>query len=106
MAGDGDLAPSFQTMEQGPFGRHGRTGGGIFQPTLQYGGGATPHLSPHTFVRFDLRETLSRQPDFWSKSYATIETVDENGVRTEAGELVLHSPLRHRLFTIGMGVSF
>ena len=43
-------------------------GGGIFQPGIVYGGGARYRLTPRWMIRADYRETLTSQPDFWSKS--------------------------------------
>jgi opacity protein-like surface antigen len=43
-------------------------GGGIFQPGFNYGGGIRYRVSPRWMVRMDYRETLTSQPDFWTKS--------------------------------------
>ncbi len=43
-------------------------GGGIFQPGLNYGGGIRYRLTPRWMIRTDFRETLTSQPDFWTKS--------------------------------------
>jgi hypothetical protein len=40
-------------------------GGGIFQPAIQYGGGVKFRVTPHWIARFDFRETLAAQPDFF-----------------------------------------
>jgi hypothetical protein len=82
-------------------------GGGIFQPALQYGGGVKIYLSENWLLRADFRETLSAQPDFWTKSYDTLS--DQNlaeGVRLEIGPLTKDGPLRHQVFTIGVGFAF
>lgn len=43
-------------------------GGGIFQVGLQYGGGVKYRVSRRVLLRADYKETLTGQPDFWSKS--------------------------------------
>lgn len=43
-------------------------GGGVFQMGLQYGGGVKYRVSRRVLVRADYKETLTGQPDFWSKS--------------------------------------
>lgn len=55
-------------------------GGGIFQPTLHYGGGVKFYLTRRLVLRADFRETLSAQPDFWSKSRQSLRDATlENG---------------------------
>jgi hypothetical protein len=81
-------------------------GGGIFQPALQYGGGVKFHLSPHVHIRSDFRETLSPQPDFWTKSHPSLTIQVGETTRIEPGRLTLAGPLRHHVFTVGMGVAF
>lgn len=81
-------------------------GGGIFQATLQYGAGVKVLLTPHVLVRADVRETLSPQPDFWTKSYPSIPERFSGTLHVEPGALTLHGPLRHRFLSIGVGVAF
>jgi hypothetical protein len=77
-------------------------GGGIFQPGLQYGGGVDVYLSEHIVLRVDFRETISAQPDFWTRSHASIREFDlGEGLRAEPGALIKHGPLRHQVFTLG-----
>ncbi len=47
-------------------------GGGIFQAGLNYGGGVRYRMTPRWMLRADFRETLTGQPDFWSKSQKEI----------------------------------
>jgi len=82
-------------------------GGGIFQPTLQYGGGFRFYLTRHLALRADWRETLSRQPDFWTKSYPSLLSADlENGAQLIPGRLTSHQSLRQQRISIGIGVTF
>jgi len=81
-------------------------GGGIFQPALQYGGGVKIYLSDNWLLRADFRETLSAQPDFWSKSYDTLRNEDLENGSLEIGPLIKSGPLRHQAFTIGIGFAF
>ncbi len=81
-------------------------GGSILQLAVQYGGGIKFYLSPHIYVRSDFRETVSAQPDFWTKSYPSLTTGLDLGFVVEPGTLELAGPLRHHLFTVGVGVAF
>jgi LssY-like putative type I secretion system component LssY len=82
-------------------------GGGVFQLGLQYGAGLKLYASRHYLARIDFRETLSPQPDFWSKSYDTIRATSAGGPITfEPGPLVKHGALRHQLLSVGFGVTF
>lgn len=81
-------------------------GGGVFQPALQYGGGVKIYLSEHWLLRADFRETLSAQPDFWTKSYDSLRDLDIQGGYLEAGALTKNGLLRHQVFTIGLGFAF
>lgn len=78
----------------------------IFQVALQYGAGVKVHLSPHVLVRADVRETLSKQPDFWTKSYPDFSGVSEADPTFAPGTLDLNGPLRHRLLSFGIAVAF
>ena len=82
-------------------------GGGVFQPALQYGGGVGFYLTEHFVVRADFRETLSKQPDFWTKSYPDLRDIEfDGGGRVEPGPLTSHGLLRHRLVSLGFGIAF
>ena len=41
-------------------------GGGIFQLAFQYGAGIKYRIHPRWLVRMDFRETIGRQPNFFS----------------------------------------
>jgi len=82
-------------------------GGGIFQPTLHYGGGVKYHLTPRLLLRADFRETLSKQPDFWTKSYPSLSASDlDNGDTLEPGPLNKYGPLRQQRASLGIGITF
>ena len=84
-------------------------GGGIFQFGLQYGAGYVYHLTPHLILRSDFRQTLSPQPDYWTKSYPTIQalnTATAGGLQFVLGPQHFGGPLRQNLFTTGFGISF
>ncbi len=87
-------------------------GGGIFQFGLQYGGGFKYQLTPKLFLRSDFRETISPQPDYWSKSYAYIRELNAqtaaNGSDAQfiIGKQVFGGLLRQRIYTTGIGISF
>jgi len=51
-------------------------GGGIFQVGLQYGGGVKYRVAPRWLVRADYKETLTSQPNFWSKAEDEILSAD------------------------------
>ncbi len=76
-------------------------GGGIFQFGFQYGAGYKFQLTPRYFIRSDYRETLSPQPDYWTKSYPSVaQTGFTIGPQTKGGAL------HQRIFTTGIGISF
>lgn len=85
-------------------------GGGIFQFGLQYGGGFKYQVTPRFFIRSDFRETLSPQPDYWTKSYPTIKSFGETEggglFAFTIGPLINSGPLQHQMFTSGFGISF
>jgi hypothetical protein len=80
-------------------------GGGIFQVGFNYGGGVRYRLSPRWMVRMDYRETLTSQPDFWTKSTKSILSGVEldNATLTFVGP-VLNGVMREQ--RVGGGVSF
>jgi opacity protein-like surface antigen len=83
-------------------------GGGIFQAGLNYGGGVRYRLTPRWMIRADYRETLTSQPDFWSKSKNDILSgiqIDEGSQLTVIGP-VLDGPLRQDRITTGISFTF
>lgn len=82
-------------------------GGAIFQFTANYGAGMKYHLTRRLVLRADFRETLSAQPDWWSKSYDTLRTMDSaDDLFIEPGKLEKFGPLRQQRFSLGVGVTF
>ncbi len=82
-------------------------GGGIFQPTLHYGGGIKYHWTRRIVLRADYRETLSRQPDFWTKSYPSLVAADiGDGSKLTPGPLQTYGLLRQQRASVGIGVTF
>lgn len=82
-------------------------GGAIFQGTLNYGGGIKYHLNHRVVLRADFRETLSPQPDFWTKSFETLRTMDStDDIIIQPGELEKHGPMRHQRISLGVGITF
>jgi opacity protein-like surface antigen len=83
-------------------------GGGIFQPGLNYGGGVRYRLTPRWMIRADYRETLTSQPDFWSKSQKDILS----GIDTDPGTTltvvgpVLDGLMRQDRVTMGLSFTF
>jgi opacity protein-like surface antigen len=83
-------------------------GGGIFQVGLNYGGGVRYRMTPRWMIRADYRETLTSQPDFWSKSVSAIDggiTVDPGTSYTTIGP-VLDGLLRQDRITTGISFTF
>jgi hypothetical protein len=83
-------------------------GGGIFQAGLNYGGGMRYRLTPRWMIRADYRETLTSQPDFWSKSQKDILSgidVDPGTTLTVVGP-VLDGPMRQDRVTTGFSFTF
>ena len=80
-------------------------GGGIFQVGFNYGGGVRYRLTPRWMIRMDYRETLTSQPDFWTKSVKNIISGVEldNATMTFVGP-VFQGALRQQ--RVGGGVSF
>jgi opacity protein-like surface antigen len=80
-------------------------GGGIFQPGFNYGGGVRYRVSPRWMIRLDYRETLVSQPDFWTKSKASILSGIEldNATLTYVGPVLAGAMRQQR---VGGGVSF
>jgi len=82
-------------------------GGSVFQLAVQYGAGVKIHLTPHILVRTDFRETLSRQPDFWTHSRETLRDLElPADLRIVPRPLETDGPLRQHRFSAGVGVSF
>jgi opacity protein-like surface antigen len=83
-------------------------GGGIFQVGLNYGGGLRYRMTPRWMIRADYRETLTSQPDFWSKSVSAID----GGIQVDPGTTystigpVLDGPLRQDRVTMGLSFTF
>ncbi len=83
-------------------------GGGIFQVGLNYGGGVRYRMTPRWMIRADYRETLTSQPDFWSKSVSSID----GGIQVDPGTTystigpVLDGPLRQDRVTMGLSFTF
>ncbi len=80
-------------------------GGGIFQVGFNYGGGIRYRVSPRWMIRLDYRDTLVSQPDFWTKSKASILTGIEldNATLTFVGPVLQGAMRQQRL---GGGLSF
>jgi hypothetical protein len=83
-------------------------GGGVFQFGFQYGCGFKYQITPRFFVRTDFRETLSPQPDYWTKSYPTLrkDLVEDPGDSLLIKPLQKFGPLRQQVATAGVGISF
>ncbi len=82
-------------------------GGAIFQGTLNYGGGIKYHVTRRFVLRADFRETLSAQPDFWTKSYNTLRTLDSSDdFIIEPGKLQKFGLLRQQRISLGFGITF
>jgi opacity protein-like surface antigen len=83
-------------------------GGGIFEAGLNYGGGIRYRLTPRWMIRADYRETLTAQPDFWSKSQKDILS----GIDTDPGTTltvvgpVLDGAMRQDHVTMGLSFTF
>ncbi len=80
-------------------------GGGIFQVGFNYGGGVRYRLTPRWMIRVDYRETLTSQPDFWTKSVKNIISGVEldNATMTFVGPTFQGAMRQQR---VGGGVSF
>jgi opacity protein-like surface antigen len=83
-------------------------GGGIFEAGLNYGGGIRYRLTPRWMIRADYRETLTAQPDFWSKSQKDILS----GIDTDPGTTltvvgpVLDGAMRQDHVSMGLSFTF
>lgn len=61
-------------------------GGGIFQAGVQYGGGIRYRVAPRWTLRCDMRQTVSPQPQFWSKaSAAATSDIGDGTLRVTPG---------------------
>jgi opacity protein-like surface antigen len=80
-------------------------GGGIFQVGFNYGGGIRYRVTPRWMIRLDYRETLTSQPDFWTKSKNNIVSNIEldNATMTFVGPVFASAMRQQR---VGGGVSF
>jgi hypothetical protein len=83
-------------------------GGGIFQPILHYGGGVKYHLTRRLVLRADFRETLSAQPDWWTKSHQSLRDLefDSPDEWIEPLPVVKYGRLRHQRLSAGIGITF
>ena len=81
-------------------------GGGIFQFGFQYGAGYKYQLTPRFFLRGDFRETISAQPDYWTKSYGNLDNYLTPPISASFGHQHLGGLLRQRVATVGLGISF
>ena len=82
-------------------------GGGIFQPTIHYGGGIKYHVTRRLVLRADYRETLSAQPDWWTKSYPSFQALELGpGQTLRIGSLDKSGPLRQQRMSLGIGITF
>lgn len=65
-------------------------GGGIFQPGFNSGGGLRYRIAPRWMIQLDSRETLTGQPDFWTKSKSAILSgvVLDNAILTLVGPVL------------------
>jgi opacity protein-like surface antigen len=83
-------------------------GGGIFQAGLNYGGGVRYRITPRWMIRADYRETLTSQPDFWSKSQKDILgglVYDPGTTLTVVGPF-FDAPSRQDRVTMGLSFTF
>jgi opacity protein-like surface antigen len=80
-------------------------GGGIFQVGFNYGGGVRYRVTPRWMIRLDYRETLTSQPDFWTKSVNNIlsNVEADNATLTFVGPIFQGAMRQQR---VGGGVSF
>ena len=80
-------------------------GGGIFQPGFNYGGGIRYRVTPRWMLRADYRETLTSQPDFWSKSKNDLlNSLDVGDYTTTLIGPAFNGVMRSQ--NAGVGVSF
>lgn len=72
------------------------------------GGGFKYQITPRFFLRADFRQTLSPQPDYWTKSYPTLrkDLVEDPGDSVEIKPYKKFGPLRQNVTTVGLGISF
>jgi hypothetical protein len=81
-------------------------GGGIFQMGMQYGAGVKFRAHPRWVVRWDFRETVAAQPDFFSPSFAGDAPNAPPGYRVELTRLGERRKLRQQRYTIGFAFTF
>ncbi len=80
-------------------------GGAILQGAVQYGGGVKFRVTPRWMARFDFRETLSRQPDFWSKSLKANQ-VDLFDSTVKISPVQLNGPWRQQRVSLAFLFTF
>lgn len=81
-------------------------GGGIFQMGLQYGAGVKFRAHPRWVVRWDFRETVAAQPDFFSPSFAGNAPNAPPGYHVQLMRLGERRKLRQQRYTIGFAFTF
>ena len=78
-------------------------GGGIFQLAFQYGAGIKYRIHPRWLVRFDFRETIGRQPNFFSEPISAAQA-DAASVTVTRPNLT--GAFRQQRFTTGFAFTF
>ena len=82
-------------------------GGGIFQAGLNYGAGIRYRVTPRWMLRFDYRETLTSQPDFWSKSQNDLlNSIDIGDYTTALIGPELNGAMRSQNAGVGVSLTF
>lgn len=81
-------------------------GGGIFQMGLQYGAGVKFRAHPRWVLRWDFRETVAAQPNFFSPSFAGNAPNAPPGYRVDLTRLGDRRKLRQQRYTIGFAFTF
>lgn len=82
-------------------------GGGIFQPGLQYAAGVKYRIKPRWILRAEYKETLTSQPDFWSKSSDEIyNTLALPGYTLGVLDPDKDSAMRQQRATVGVSFVF
>ncbi len=98
----GSLAAAYEFGSTPPL-----EGGGLFQPGLQYGAGVKYRVSRHVLVRADYKETLTSQPDFWTKSKNNIfDPADLPGYSLSIAGPFMAGAMRQQRITMGASFIF